>query len=402
VVWGEMMSFDYEVQHGYMRENAQNGGWEVYFGKSPFYDWVGVMTWNQYEPNRQITGAWIMAGNRVAPESNAAAVANPTPPFMMPPVEPAPAPAPAPYVPAPAPVPTTPKKTVNTPTSFLGWLEGGKPMSGSYPLGFQNWSVVEQDAYYNYLNAQGQIGDVPDDGYTEPVPVIGRTSNLSIQERLDQLETIITAMSGRGGGTRATERLTIKTSTDQSAVEAALRIGLNSGELDIQEVNNITGNVVRWLSARTGIDESRVEQSLRMTLAAGASALTMVVTGGNFPLGAAAYFAAQGLLPKATTSSNQSSNKDAKKLFMGINAEGTIDGMPLSAIDVSLPMGLPHDIFDPYRYICYDRLSRRWFPADEVEPLNYWGQDEFRYIVLDRVTSKVFHCDKVRPVRVYV
>jgi len=197
---------------------------------------------------------------------------------------------------------------------------------------------------------------------------------------------------------RVAPRLTIKTESARAQVEAALRIGLNSGEIDMEDVKKESVGVIKWLAASTGQSEQQVATMLRMTLAAGASALTMVLSGGNFPLGAAVYYGMQGTIPKLTTSSDGGK----KELFKGYQAEGQIDGQPMTALDINLPLGLPHDIFGDYRFVVYDRLTGRWMPADEIEPISYWGPENYRYICLDRVTSKIYHADKIRAVRLYV
>jgi len=231
-------------------------------------------------------------------------------------------------------------------------------------------------------------GTVIDDG----------TSN-DAQNRIKNLEKIVSdLLRASGGGYRAPQQLTMQVSNERSRLEAALRYGLNEGELDIEDVKKESPTVIGWLADVLGMEDSKAQYLLRSTLSAGASALTMVLTGGNFPLGAAAYFGTQALLPIATE------NKDpaVKKQFKGYSAVGAIDGNQLTAIDMQLPMGLPHDIFGDYRFVVYDHLTGKWFPSDEIEPVNYWSNEQYRYTCLDRVTSKVYHSNKIKAVRLYI
>jgi len=281
-------------------------------------------------------------------------------------------------------------------TAFEKWLEMGRPMHVGWPSGYINWDDESRAQYAHYLDEQSSGKPDP----TNYAPVADGVVAGDLQQQIDVLQKMVSALLENTGGVkgRQTDRLMISVESERAKVEAALRMGLNLGELDLDEVKHGAVNVIKWLAEATGQPESKVEGYLRMTLASGASALTMVLSGGNFPLGAAAYFATQALLPKATTSSAG----QTKQLFKGYQAEGTIDGQPVTALDVSLPMGLPHDIFGQYRFVVYDRLSDRWVPADEIEPLNYWSGENYRYVCLDRVTSKIYHSDKIKAVRLYV
>jgi len=227
----------------------------------------------------------------------------------------------------------------------------------------------------------------------------GYQSRIALQEQVANLEKLVgELLKANGGGVKRIERLFINVETERAKVEAAMRMGLNAGEFGVDDVQKGRTPVISWLAEKTGVEEAKVSQYLNQTLAAGASALTMVLSGGNFPLGAAAYFGTQALLPKA----GSSSANGTKALFTGYEAEGSIDGQALEAYRVQLPYGLPHDIFGAYRFVCYDHLTGKWFPSDEITPLQYWSAENYRYTVLDRVTSKVYHCDYVKPVRLYV
>jgi len=228
-----------------------------------------------------------------------------------------------------------------------------------------------------------------------------KKEQLTSEARIELLEKMLGELMANQGGmkSRATDRLFISVSEERARVEAALRYGLNEEVFNLEELKKGDIGVIAKISEFTGLPQDKVAMYLRQTLAAGASALTMVVSGGNFPLGAAAYFATQGLLPKLASSGSAGGTKE---LFKGYTAEGQIDGKPVSMLDVNLPMGLPHDIFGDFRFTCYDRLTGKWLPSDDIVPIQYWSNEDYRYVCLDRVTSKVYHCNNLKPARIYV
>jgi len=256
-----------------------------------------------------------------------------------------------------------------------------------------------------YVNDEGNLMDIEDTAD----PFGGNGSGKATTGAYEQMQkkvlalekTIGVLLRQNGGGYAKTQRLFINVETEQAKTEAALRIGLNEGELNIDDVKNQSTGVISWISNYTGIPQERVSTYLNQTLAAGASALTMILAPGNFPLAASAYFATQALLPRI--GKDATAPDGTKKVsFNGYSAEGSIDGKPLTALGVTLPMGLPNEIFGDYRFTCYDKLTNKWYPSDEIEPIQYWGGEDYRYVCLDRVSSKIYHANKIKAVRLYV
>jgi len=137
-----------------------------------------------------------------------------------------------------------------------------------------------------------------------------------------------------------------------------------------------------------------IDYTVKMMLAAGASAAVFAITK-SFPLGAAAYFGVQSLLQPS----------GVRELFAGFEGgEGsTWDGHTIDGPSMDLPEGIPNQIFAEYRFVCYDRLTQRWFPSDEIRPLAWdSSEDTWRWFCLDRQTGKVYHANKIRKARIWL
>jgi len=142
----------------------------------------------------------------------------------------------------------------------------------------------------------------------------------------------------------------------------------------------------------TGVSQEKIQQIASKILATGVSGILLAVTK-NFPLAAMGYFALDNMF-----------SKSGKAEFNGwMSGEATIDGFPLMPFGVEIPEGLPNEIFADYRFICYDHLTGKWFPSDEIQPLNYSGNGGYRWMCLDRVEGKVYRCNYIKkPLRIFV
>lgn len=140
------------------------------------------------------------------------------------------------------------------------------------------------------------------------------------------------------------------------------------------------------------VGQERWEQIKGDVARTGASTIIMLLTG-NFPMAAMGYFASTRLTAGA-----------AKQLFNGtMTGAATIDGVPLTVAGIAIPQGLPNDIFDDFRFTCFDRLTGKWWPTDEIQPLAYQGaDDQYRWVVLDRVSQKIYHANWIKKPNIYV
>lgn len=226
-----------------------------------------------------------------------------------------------------------------------------------------------------------------------------------MQAQIKNLEAALQGMMGdrTGAGYPAkSERLVLHHNKPESMVEAALRRGLNQGYYDVSALKRMDEGVIGWLVEQTGLLPSEVKNLLGGILGAGASALTMVLSGGNFPLGAMAYFAGQGATKIALNRSSDNPLPSQKALFEGISGEGSIDGAYINSLDVTLPAGLPHEIFGGYRFVCYDKIQKAWLPSDTIYPIQYWSDEPYRYLCLDRVKQRVYHADSILKPKIYI
>jgi len=144
------------------------------------------------------------------------------------------------------------------------------------------------------------------------------------------------------------------------------------------------------VASRLGINVGAVQQVFSKVLSTGISGILMALTG-NFPLAAMGYFASDRML-----------GADTGVRFQGwLSGAATVDGQPLLPMGMAIPEGLPNEIFNDFRFICFDRLSQRWWPSDEVRPLAYQG-NEYRWVCLDRVDGKMYHANWIKKPVVYV
>lgn len=191
----------------------------------------------------------------------------------------------------------------------------------------------------------------------------------------------------RGGGHTVTF-------SDEIALKQAYINALNAGyhEGMIPAGARIgDGTVSAIIASKTGMDINLVNRLGKALSGAAASAVTMSTTG-NFPLAAMAYFGVNTLL-----------GGDRRRTFEGINlGEAAINGIQIPKLEMTLPAGLPNSIFKDYRYICYDRVSLKWYPSDLVQPLNYDGGNDYRWICLDRVTGDIYKCNTIKRPRIFL
>jgi len=144
------------------------------------------------------------------------------------------------------------------------------------------------------------------------------------------------------------------------------------------------------LASQTGVAPEILDRVLGAVAGAGVSAAIMGATG-NFPLGAMGYFATNTIL-----------NDDSKALFNGVSLKAaTYDGVPVIAPTVSIPRELPNDIFANYQYICYDRVTGKVWPSDEVKVIPNVG-NPFRWFVQDRLDGQYYHCYAIKAPRIYL
>lgn len=146
------------------------------------------------------------------------------------------------------------------------------------------------------------------------------------------------------------------------------------------------------IAQATGMNVTDVKNITQKVISTGLSGLLMAITG-NFPVAAMGYFAADRLF-----------SSSGKAEFNGwLAGEASFDGVPIAPFGIEIPNGLPNEIFADFRFINYDRLSGRWFPSDEVQPLTYDSNENFRWFTLDRVDGKVYHCNWIKkPPRIFV
>lgn len=138
------------------------------------------------------------------------------------------------------------------------------------------------------------------------------------------------------------------------------------------------------------LDPAIIKGIFEKILATGISGILMALTG-NFPLAAMGYFATDRAL-----------GTDTGVRFQGwLAGNASADGQPLLPIGMPVPEGLPNEIFNDFRFICFDRLSQRWWPSDEVRPLSYQG-DSYRWLAMDRVDGKMYHANWIKKPVVYI
>lgn len=170
----------------------------------------------------------------------------------------------------------------------------------------------------------------------------------------------------------------------------ALREGFASGMIPANAKLEDAG-VTAELARKLGLDTSTVKALGRAVAGTAASALVMGVTG-NFPLAAMAYFGVNTLL-----------GSSGKQQFDGVMlGQAAVDGVAIPELNMVLPSGLPNEIFSDYRFICYDRVSLKWYPSDDVMPLNYDGGNDYRWVCLDRVTGRVFKANTIKRPRIFL
>lgn len=140
-----------------------------------------------------------------------------------------------------------------------------------------------------------------------------------------------------------------------------------------------------------GVPETSVKSAITKLGAAGASGLLMGLTG-NFPVAAMGYFALDRMLDPSA----------GKQMFKGaLMNDQSLNGIALEKVGIDIPPALPHDIFADYRYICYDRLTNKWWPSDEVKVLSY-SSNTFRWLCLDRLDGKMYQANVIMRPRIYL
>lgn len=181
---------------------------------------------------------------------------------------------------------------------------------------------------------------------------------------------------------------------EQMQAEQAMSSFSNAPGVDYIPTPFLLADKAQSIADTTGIPVTRVKQIGAKLLGAGMSALVMAATGGNFPLGAMAYFA----IDRAMSPSG------LRDVFNGTKTDvpGVVDGLTLSTLGVEIPDGLPNEIFGDFRFICFDRLSGKFWPSDEVQPLGYQGGNEYRWLCLDRVTQRVYQANLIKRPRIYL
>lgn len=141
---------------------------------------------------------------------------------------------------------------------------------------------------------------------------------------------------------------------------------------------------------RLSMSASIWQKVMNKLIACGVSALLMGVTG-NFPVAAMGYFAADGLLD----------GQSQKLMYNGTLVDNfSVGGYSLKPIGLQIP-GLPNEIFFEYRYCCFDQLSGKIYPSDEIRPLNYQG-GTFRWVCIDRMDGSMYHANFIKKPRIYL
>lgn len=141
---------------------------------------------------------------------------------------------------------------------------------------------------------------------------------------------------------------------------------------------------------RMGLSDFDWQKIISKLVACGVSAVLMGATG-NFPVAAMGYFAADGLLEPSTQ----------KLMYNGTLVDSfMIGGHALKPIGLEIP-GLPNEIFFEHRYVCFDQISGKIYPSDEIRPLNYQG-GTFRWVCIDRLDGSMFHANYIKKPRIYL
>lgn len=172
-------------------------------------------------------------------------------------------------------------------------------------------------------------------------------------------------------------------------IAGAALAGKSQKERGMQALASITDDDMKRLIQQTGIPEDRLKPVLNAVLGAGASAAIMATTK-NFPLAAMGYFATNTIMD----------GDNGRTVFNGITMkDASVGGVPLMVDALTLPDGLPNDIFSDYQYICYDRLTGKVWPSDEVKVSASSG-GAFRWLVTDRLDGKIYHCYMIKAPRI--
>lgn len=148
-------------------------------------------------------------------------------------------------------------------------------------------------------------------------------------------------------------------------------------------------SMAEQLANAMNTDVGIVTNVFKKVLSTGISGVLMALTG-NFPLAAMGYFASDRVL-----------GQPSGVPFSGYPGLGTFDGVPVLPMGLSVPDGLPNEIFGDFRFVCCDLLSMKWYPTDEIRPLNYQG-GQYRWFCLDRVDGRVYQANWIKKPVIYV
>lgn len=176
----------------------------------------------------------------------------------------------------------------------------------------------------------------------------------------------------------------------RSAVQAS-QVNEDLAALDAaREANLLTPAMMDAVAKDLSLDRETVANVVRKVISTGTSAALFGLTG-NFPVAAMGYFAMDRILLP-----------EGKKLYDGsMVREAQWNGVPLRPVAVKIPDGLPNEIFYGYRFICYDRVSGKVYPSDQIQVLNYEG-GAWRWFCLDRLDGNTYHANLIKKPRIYL
>lgn len=279
---------------------------------------------------------------------------------------------------------------VVTPIPGVGIGAGGAP--GGYVIGAKQydpetgWSTWNGTSWVRDSGIPriggGGINAVNPNQPTKPAPLPGGAGGHGVS-------TGSRGLPGVGG------RLTIAPVGDFTELEILNALRYQRGALGMsldqfrEQLNN--PSFMESIANSLGIDVGLVQNVSQKVLSTGISGLLMALTG-NFPLAAMGYFASDRVMDKP------------QMPFQGWMAGAAVaDGQLVLPIGMPIPEGLPNEIFNDWRFICYDRLSQKWWPTDEIQPLSYQGSaNEYRWLCMDRVDGKMYHANWIRKPRIYI
>jgi len=182
--------------------------------------------------------------------------------------------------------------------------------------------------------------------------------------------------------------------SDEALVAESLRAMYSTGKWKPGD-SLLSPGLVDGIAQSTGWQPSHVANVLGKIVATGASGLTFAATG-NFPVAAMAYFTTDKLLNPQSTGQ--------KDPFTGMLTPGvmSVDGVPMMQLGIEVPEGLPNEVFSDYQFVCYDHISGKWYPSDEVRPLPYQSNEPHRWTCLNRLDGRIYHANQIKTPRIFL